>query len=84
MISALSELAIPHFTSASIFAAAEAKQRHTFDAHLKKLLVRSALMIAGTCWHGSRAPDECCISAGLCMVLCCMPAAHMFCFMLCR
>ena len=39
MISALSELAIPHFTSASIFAATEAKQRVVFNHHLKQLLV---------------------------------------------
>ena len=39
MISALSELSIPHFTSAAIFAAAEAKNRSAFTVHLQQLLV---------------------------------------------
>ena len=58
MISALSELAIPHFTSASIFAAAEAKQRHVFDRNLKHLLVRAYLLNRYHCstnsWHSAR------------------------------
>ena len=50
MISALSELAIPHFTSASIFAATEAKQQHVFNHHLKQLLVGDSWEHAALCF----------------------------------
>ena len=46
IISALSELAIPHFTSAAIFAAAEAKQQGSFTVHLQQLLVRAGSGLA--------------------------------------